>query len=300
MKTLLTHNGTFHADDVFACATFLLAHPGEEWQIVRSRDRGDIEKADAVLDTGGMYDPNRLRFDHHQEGGAGIRENAIPYAAFGLVWKEYGAVICGGDFFISKQIDDGLVSSLDANDNGVKIYEELYPVSPFDLAQYVKVWNHTWKEEEKYGPDVAENDLAAFLQLVDWAKGLITREITRYKDKNAAHELVLSAYEKAEDKRLIILDQYLPWQSAIMNYPEPLFVVHPSYDGKWAVKAVPMEENSFEPRKSLPKSWGGKEGEELAKVSGVPDATFCHNGCHLAVAKTKDGVIKLAELAISN
>jgi len=36
----------------------------------------------------------------------------------------------------------------------------------------------------------------------------------------------------------------------------------------------------------------------LAKVTGVPDATFCHNGRFLAVAKSKEGALKLAEIAL--
>lgn len=306
MKILVTHNGTFHADDVFAVATFLLVKsiekPEEKWQVVRSRDKEMIEKADAVLDTGDVYDPAKLRFDHHQQDGAGVRDNAIPYAAFGLVWKEYGTVICGGDFFISKQIDDGLVSSLDAHDNGVKLYDELYSVSPFDLSNYVKVWNHTWREEDEAGEKVEDNNLAAFLQLVDWAKGLILREITRYKDKNAAFELVKVAYEKSEDKKVVILDRFYPWQDVILEYPEPMFVIYPvdrGMYGKWAAKTVPREKNSFESRVLLPEAWAGKIDLELQKVSGVSDATFCHNARFLAIAGSKEGAIELAKTALN-
>jgi len=301
MKTLLTHNGTFHADDVFAVAAFLLAHPEEKWQVVRSRDRAEIEKADAVLDTGDIYDPATKRFDHHQAGGSGVRENGIPYAAFGLVWKEYGAVICGGDFFTVKQIDDGLVSSLDAHDNGVKLYEELFPVSPFELSHYVKVQNPTWKEEEEWGEKIDSKRLEIFLRLVDWASALILREIKRYQDKNAAYELVKQAYQKAEDKRIVILDQFYPWQDAILEYQEPLFVVYPvdsGMYGKWAAKTVPQSKHSFASRKSFPEAWAGKREDELPKVSGVSDATFCHNALFLAIAGSREGAIALAKAAL--
>ncbi len=299
MKTLLTHSGVFHADDVFAAATFLLAHENEEWQIVRSRDEAKIAGADAVLDVGGVYDPAKLRFDHHQKGGAGVRENGIPYAAFGLVWKEFGAVICGGDFFTARQIDDSLVSALDANDNGVKLCTELYPVSPYDISHYVKVWNHTWKEEEKAGENIEQNNLEAFQQLVLWAKGLIMREITRHKDKNSAFELVKEAYEKSEDKRMIVLEKFYPWQDAIIEYEEPLYVVYPTSTGTWAAKCVPKEKNSFESRKPFPEYWAGKKDEELQKVSGVPDATFCHNARFMVVAKSSVGAVALVKKAIA-
>jgi uncharacterized UPF0160 family protein len=38
--------------------------------------------------------------------------------------------------------------------------------------------------------------------------------------------------------------------------------------------------------------------EELQKISGVSDATFCHRGLFLAGAKSKEGAIKLAEIAL--
>ena len=300
MKTLLTHNGTFHADDVFAAATFLLAHPGEDWQIVRSRDKAQINQAEAVLDVGDIYDPKNMRFDHHQDGGAGVRENGIPYAACGLVWKELGAVVCGGDFFVAKQIDDGLVSSMDAHDNGVKLYDELYSVSPYELSQYVKIWNHTWKEEQEAGNNIESSNLEVFTQLVEWAKSLITREITRFKDKNSAFDLVKVAYEDSEDKRIVILEKFYPWQSAISEYPEPLYVVYPTIEGKWAAKAVPVREGSFDSRKPFPESWAGKRDAELASVSGVSDASFCHNGRFLVVAGSKEGAIALANKSLNS
>lgn len=302
MKTLLTHNGTFHADDVFAVAAFLLAHLGEEWQVMRSREDSAMEQADAVLDTGDVYDPARMRFDHHQVGGAGVRESGIPYAAFGLVWKEYGAVICGGDFFVAKQIDDSLVSSLDAHDNGVKIYEEIGNVSPFEISHYVKVFNPTWREEEGWGSEGDAKRLEIFLKLVDWAREFIEREINRFKDKNAAYDLVRAAYEKADDKRVIVLDRFYPWQDVILDYLEPLYVVYPADAGKygkWAAKTVPKDKNSFESRKPFPVLWAGKRDLELQKVSGVSDATFCHNGRFLAIAGSKDGAVSLANLSLN-
>lgn len=36
-----------------------------------------------VVDIGGVYDLETNHFDHHQIGGAGKRENGIPYAAIG-------------------------------------------------------------------------------------------------------------------------------------------------------------------------------------------------------------------------
>lgn len=301
MKTLLTHNSTFHADDVFAVATFLLAHSEEKWKIVRSRDKVEIESADAVIDVGDVYNPVELRFDHHQSGGAGVRPNGIPYASFGLVWKEYGAVVCGGDFFVAKQIEDALVCSLDANDNGVKIADPLFDVFQFDLSTYVKVRNLTWKEEVEYGDKAEAKRLEAFLSLVDFASSLINREIKRYKDKNEAFEIVNKAYEEAEDKRLVVLNNFYPWQDAVMAHNEPLFVVYPtdlSLD-KWAIKSVPVSKNSFESRKSFPKDWAGKRDSDLEVATGVKGALFCHNAGFLVVVQGFESAITIAKKVLN-
>ena len=51
-KRLVTHNGSFHADDLFAAATLslYLDKKGFDYEIVRTRDMAVINKADYVVD----------------------------------------------------------------------------------------------------------------------------------------------------------------------------------------------------------------------------------------------------------
>ena len=49
---IVTHDGTFHTDDVFACATLSLAFQGREIEIIRSREQARIDTADIVVDVG--------------------------------------------------------------------------------------------------------------------------------------------------------------------------------------------------------------------------------------------------------
>jgi uncharacterized UPF0160 family protein len=39
--------------------------------------------------------------------------------------------------------------------------------------------------------------------------------------------------------------------------------------------------------------------EALAAVTGVPDALFCHKGLWLVTAKTREGIMELAKIALS-
>ena len=48
-------------------------------------------------------------------------------------------------------------------------------------------------------------------------------------------------------------------------------------------------------RIEFPKDWMGKEDVELATVSGIDEAVFCHKSGYLAVAKSKAGAIAMAQ-----
>ena len=87
-----------------------------------------------------------------------------------------------------------------------------------------------------------------------------------------------------------------------INYKDILFVVVPASKSleSWKLLAVPSSINSFENRKNLPQAWAGLKDEELQKISGVSDATFCHRGLFLAGAKSKEGAIKLAQIALES
>ncbi len=94
---LITHNGAFHTDDIFAAAalSMMFEKDGENYEIIRSRDEEVIKTGDYVFDVGGIYDENTNRFDHHQVGGAGKGPFSIEYSSLGLVWKKFGEKISG-------------------------------------------------------------------------------------------------------------------------------------------------------------------------------------------------------------
>ncbi|MES2409228.1 MAG: MYG1 family protein [Patescibacteria group bacterium] len=297
-KTLVTHNGTFHADDVFAVAAFLLANNiDNEWQVVRSRDEEVIKKADAVIDVGGIHDIATLRFDHHQVGGAGIRANGVSYASFGLVWSVFGDMITM-DSWIKEEIEHKLVLSVDANDNGIKLFKNNFPdIYAYEISTLVADFNITWKEESTSTDGGEKLRYDNFMYLVGIATKLIQRLITRARDKFEAKGFVIDAYNKATDKRVVVMDGYYPWQDFILGMPEPLFIIFPNGEN-WSIKTVSKEKGSFESRKLLPQSWAGLRDAELAKVTGVADAFFCHNARFMANAKSKEGVLALAKIAL--
>jgi uncharacterized UPF0160 family protein len=283
--TIATHNGNFHADDVFSIAALKNVFPS--FDLIRTRDLELMAKADIVLDVGGIYDPEAGRFDHHQRGGAGERENGTPYSSFGLIWKKYGLEICGGDQDVANSVDKGLVSTIDAIDCGyVKGVSE-----GISLSQTISMFNPTWQEESHYD--------TCFNEAVEFASRVLTRFIASASGGINARAIVAKAVESAEDPRVIVLEQYTPWKRTVHALSEEaLYVIYPSDTGQWRIQTVPVELGSFEDRKSLPVEWAGLSGAELQAVTGLDDAMFCHNGLFIGGAESFESTMKMAAMAL--
>lgn len=287
---IITQNDRFHADDVCAMATLRILFGNKITEVIRTRDESIIQTGDIVFDVGNVYNQELNRFDHHQSEGAGQRDNGIPYAAFGLVWKKWGKEICGSQE-AADTIDKKLVQVVDASDNGFALYSYSIP----DTKEYVLdticgSFGATWKEEENYDE--------IFFDVVDIIEKILRREIKIAQDKIDAIPFVQKAYEDAEDKRIIVMDEYYPWSDVLSKHEEILFIISPSKDKtQWRINTIQKER--FINRKDFPVSWAGLREKELEKVSGVEGALFCHRKLFLAVAHTKESALLLAQKALS-
>jgi uncharacterized UPF0160 family protein len=321
MKTIVTHGANFHADDLFGSAAMTLYYkynmPNEKVRIVRSLDPKVWATGDVVLDIGRVYSPVKNRFDHHQEIASGFHEpTGIPYAAFGLVWKKYGPGIVEGYLNskskkivskpLSKKIADyveaKLVVPLDAADNGILSYQVLkfndVIVPPMPLDLYVKMECDLVKDGMNDPADTKGFD-KAFMRLVPFASRVIEAFIVKGSYNVEAEVIAKKYYVKAKDKKVIVCDQFVGYNFG--KFPEPLFTVYPDMRGNWSAKVVLNGEGADpkDARVFFPKAWAGKDEGELVKITGVQDAIFCHNGRFLAVARSKEGVMKLVELALA-
>lgn len=276
-----THSHTFHADDVFAAAALRLLQP--DLEIRRSRDPRVLAGAALAFDVGGG------RYDHHQPGGNGRRENGIPYAAFGLVWRDYGARICGSAA-VAAELDRGLVQAVDAGDNGVDLAMPIRAgVSPVTLDGAIFWLNPSWQEAQEFD--------AAFEEAVALAQLLLRRAIARAQAALGAQEIVRAAVAAAADPRIVVLEQSVPWQGEVCARAlEALYVVFPGAE-EWCVQAVPLQPESFEMRRPLPAAWAGLRDADLQALTGVADATFAHRNAFIAGARTRAGALALARLA---
>jgi uncharacterized UPF0160 family protein len=288
---IATHPGNFHADDVFAVAVLGLVHG--ELDVVRTRDDATVAAAGARVDVGGRSDPATGDFDHHQRGGAGERANGIRYASFGLVWRAFGAQLAGGED-AARAIDERLVQGVDANDTGQNISAALIDgIRPMTVSGVIGALNPSWDEE--LSP--AEED-ARFAEAVALATGIVERELAGARAYQRGLDIVRAAIERAHDPRLIELDRKAPWhETVVTTAPDALYVIYPKSDG-WGMQAVPKALGEFANRKDLPAAWAGHSDAELAAITGVEDALFCHTAGFYASAGSREGITALIDRAL--
>ena len=127
-----------------------------------------------------VFDIGRGRYDHHQKDSR-VRENGVPYAAFGLLWEELGGAILGEE--LAAEFDEAFVQPLDNNDNTGEKNE---------LATLIGNFNPAW--DAQGGSD------AAFFQASSVAGMILENKFERYRGNERADrqiEEVLAAHERA-------------------------------------------------------------------------------------------------------
>jgi uncharacterized UPF0160 family protein len=297
---IATHDGSFHADEVFAVATLQLlagdqAEGGSAVDVVRTRERELIADADLRIDVGFRDDPSTGDFDHHQRNFDRTRPNGVRYASFGLVWREFGARACGGDALVAEAVDSTIVQSVDAADSGQRLAELVVDdVHPMTVGGVIGGLNARW--DETLTP---AEERERFEQALELARGVLAREIASVASARRAVRIVQDAITAAVDPRVVELPVNAPWKRALVPAaPEALFVIYPKRQG-FGLEGVPTELGTFELRRQLPAEWAGLEGDELVAVTGVEDAVFCHAKRFLVVARSRAGIDRLAQLALN-
>ena len=287
-----THDGRFHADEIFALAVLKLIFP--DLEIVRSRNENVYKNVDIIVDVGGVYDSENLIFDHHQRNFSIKRESGIPYASFGLVWNKYGKLLCGSSE-ASEYIDSMIVQAIDADDNGIEIFETTVDGIPFhSLSDIIESFVPRYVNDEKVQK--------GFGHALNFATSYMKRQIKLAKELfEVALPNIRNAIKVAEDPQILIFQKFdKTWLNFISQESEKArFVIFPTHRKTWAIRSVPQKGKKFEYCKLLPSEWGGRQ-KDFAAISGVHDALYCHNGCFLAEAETFEGAHKLTVFALKN
>lgn len=308
---IVTHSGKFHADDAWAAATLKILFP--EAQVVRTRDEAQVAAADFAVDVGGIWDAPTGRFDHHQKGFSGARPTGVPYASAGLVWKEYGARCVSAlaaahtghslsdrkAVEMAHSIDADIVQYLDLSDVGAAKNAP----GGYGLSAVVSGFNPNWLDEERlgYGDAADEYRLSQFHRAMELLTDIMINAV-KYRVGGMLSLEQVRQGEVLEDGRVLFLKNgALPWTQVVRTeMPKVLFVIsHSIAEQRHIIHTVPVSPDSFKARADLPQAWAGLRDADLARVTGVPDAGFCHNGRFIASAKSYEGIRTMATLALA-
>lgn len=278
-----THSGKFHADDVFSSALLLYLNP----QITITRGNRVPEGYDGIV-----FDIGRGRYDHHQRDSR-VRENGVPYAAFGLLWEELGGEILGET--LAQRFDEEFVQPLDNNDNTGEKNE---------LASLIGNFNPVWDETEAAdGVTEEERDRGlsvGFLRAVQVAGMVLENKFARYRADARADEKINQVLAMQEtqggDARILVLPEFVPCQKRLKE-TDTAFVIFPSNRGGYCIQPQ-KKPDSMNYKCSFPKQWLGLENEELQAATGLASAGFCHKGGFLMTVGDEADAIRACEISL--
>ena len=281
--TAVTHNGKFHADDVFGAALLGTIYPKIE--ITRSRDPSIISGADIVFDVGGIYDHEHGRYDHHQPGAL-RRENGLTRSAFGLLWLHYGSRYCDGNERVVDTIDRQLVVGIDARDNGELTSFGDMRAPDYGISQRIEQLNPIVGTPETYD--------GQFRLAVGEAASILARMREKVEAELRDDDYVRERWAQSPDLRYVVVDRQIAPSASLSEIDSLQYLIFPEVtNGTWQVYALPMVQDQFTAKHPFPESWAGLTDEQLVHATGVNGVLFCHKKRFLVVAASREAAISI-------
>lgn len=285
LRSFGTHDGTFHADEVTACALLLMFDKIDEDKIVRTRDPQELQTCEYVCDVGGGYDPSKKLFDHHQ------LEYQGPMSSAGMILlylkneniinpKEY-------DFF-----NLNLILGVDAHDNGKD-------PQILGLCTYSNIISSFIPIPQDVDSKVVNS---AFFEALKFSKLFLNRMLKKFHYSQDCLEIVERAMKPNE--MYLMFEKNVPWLDLFFElggekHPAE-FVVMPSGE-HWKLRGIPPTyQDRMKTRVPLPLEWAGLLDEELKEASGIRGAVFCHKGRFISVWETKEDALTALQFVMKN
>jgi len=273
---ILCHNGIFHADDVFS-SVLLCEVFDRPLRICRTNCIPDNLSANTIV-----FDIGYGKYDHHQKGGNGVRENGIPYASFGLLWRDYGKEFCkkiGLDPQFGMLEFDRFVEGIDGYDNGL-FHEESTPI--MNISQCIRQFNPPWEANS------IKVENTCFLNAVKFADVVFQNTINGIKSRYHARSELLKELEKTSSDTMI-LQRFLPYSACPEMKGRINKIIYPSLRGGFNLQIISSEYR-------LPKSLSGLNSEKLQRITGIPSAGFVSNNGRLCGTGTIEDAHKFLKL----
>lgn len=303
-RTLYTHGGDFHVDELVAIALLhTFAFPGEALTVVRTRDKALIaqvrEQTDTFLvDVGLEHAPERLNFDHHQTSLTQGWDDGTPMSSCGLVWswlRARGYLADMPDDQLAL-IERDLIKPIDAHDNGV---------SRWPMAPVFRMYNRP-------GLTPAQVD-EQFARALGTAMDLVGNQCNQARLDAQAEAVLREAWGYAEprDEGIVIVHKQLGNRSAhtilaqVSDYQAKLMLYPQSANRKnnrWYIRALADGAGSTQHHAMLPTDWRGQNDATLDLGGGdTAQVVFTHKTGFLGLVEGQlDDAYRLAKAILAH
>jgi uncharacterized UPF0160 family protein len=289
LKTIVTHDGVFHADEVFATALIKLVakknNNENKIQIIRTRNPKILQEH-LTLETSIVIDVGNSEYDHHQELKYNtINGEEVPMSSFGLVYKKFlelGLIIFDKDL-------QSLVTEIDKADNGV---------APSTVSTLIRTFTPNWNNTN----DTAMDD--AFKKAVKFAKKILKNMLEKTNSSLLAEKIIKNEIQNLKKQELLygtrknylVLQTFIPFQETIIKYNETaleedkiVFVINKNKN-KYNLHTIKKALGSFENHVDL-------ISFDVAKELNI-DVDFIHNNKFFAVANSVEALEEIIAISM--
>lgn len=315
MKKIITHDGTFHLDEILAVSILQKLYPAT--QVIRTRDRKILEEDNifAVVDVMGAYEPTKNFYDHHQRGFFETfnTKHKVKLSSAGLVYKHFGLELLKAYEIPDKyyeEIYEEYFLSVDAIDNGydidhtLRINHEGANLEQDALDESVKTVNKTCPILFRGLASCVGlyNDTEDFEGALSFVKKDLDMYLKRFKNMADTKEMIEERIKATEGEVLVVESKdnisYLVCDLEKKYNRDYKYII--CNDKIIKVYAAKVEKWSYEMKKPLYEKWRGLRDEELVKVSGIKGAKFVHVTGFLGVCETIEAAEEMCAKSLQN
>lgn len=280
---VVTHHGTFHADDV-ACVAYLInEYPEAKITVVRTREK--VADFDLMLDVGreDYIGEDCIKLDHHapecleQKYENGVRVSAVA--------KLLECMYAKKDPMYLSILRKKVIWPISAQDNGQNI-EGVF-VNPLCWVRY-------------YNPSADCKELADqyFFKAVNTACDILKRIHATIDNVLKDKDVWEKGYSSISDDGVVVLDKPMAWGEYLFNTKcekEVKLLIFPHATRGWVLRTIPSEEDGFGAKYPLPRTWWGFQEDPY---NNDHDMIFCHNTGFMAVFHEQYQAIRAAHYAL--
>lgn len=293
---IVTHDGTFHIDEVFAIA-LLKKFVKKNIEVIRTRDEIVLNKSKEdknifVVDVGGEFNFSMRNFDHHQREFDKRWADGGLYSSCGLIWnflKKKGYLKKYNNKTI-KNVEEKLIKKIDSHDNG-----DIF----WSMSNMIIICNREY------------NKIEDFNKALDLASTYIDNTLHTEKFTDSLSDIFDKDLEKYDGNKIFYSSlsnnrSFLKYLSTKTNAE---ILIYKQLDEKgeerWSAKAIKkyntVSKDRYKMHSSLaPECWRGLSGEELKYATKMKGVVFVHKSGFLSVAKNKKTITLMAKEMMKN